>query len=261
MKVVLYLVLIIMGYSCQYNSKSYYEIINGDSFLISKDESKSITTLSQVKSGNLSGRCELQKDGKLYASGLIDMGKRTGTWKFYAENNKINSVIQYYNDSIVTTLDVKDFNFETVALDNIEFVVPINWKINKSKTEHIFFSAMKSDSNGGFNSNFTIIRDSIPSTSTFENYTNIAMNELVRSNPSIELVYQEYTNFNNLRGKRICFKLTVEGNSIGVITYIFNLDHTNLYIVNCTASNSNGNFLKYKGLYEEITSSFKKGNR
>ncbi|WP_159296058.1 PsbP-related protein [Tenacibaculum maritimum] len=224
-------------------------------------ETGEIKTHANIKDGIEHGvYFEYHRNGELSISGIKIKGKKNGLWKRYDSKGKIISAKQYYNDNVVHELELSDFIFKRIKLKNHEEIdVPKNWEmIPVNQSNQVLLSIRKNCSKYiKFCPTLNVIEEDRIASSNIDSFID-------KNN---ELLKKALNNFRIIKERKYEYDGTMfyeeiyagENNNLGIggiSTFVFT--KKKIYIITGNALNEKGNsFLKYEGLFKEITNSFR----
>lgn len=199
------------------------------------------------------------ENSNLKESGAMVNGLKNGVWKYYNTSGKLDNVAQYYNDKKVIDLDKVDYSFisKNIKSEKAEIILPINWQEeNKAESENVILICKKK-CDDIFCPNITLTKEIINSSVEFDEYLTKNYKLLAAGLPDFKEVKQSKLLIGNLPAMQLVYLTQINGIQIGgITTWIKNKD--TIYIITGMASNEKENgFLKYKGLFQEISFSFK----
>lgn len=196
------------------------------------------------------------------AEGFFNSGKKIGAWKEYDRKGNLIAAKHFVNDSLMFELDPSDFTFQDTIFknSNIKMKYPINWEIISFDSSSLLIACKKRcNEKEGFCQNFVL---------TFEKSDSLiersVENLLQLLKTSKKFTKFKLINIEELHNINKSFKITFvcreNGVKLGGVCFLFK-NNNNLYNFSFFASNSsNGEFVKYKDVADEIISSIKLNN-
>jgi hypothetical protein len=266
-KVALWLTLLLVG-ACQskQNTEQNMEKANNQSVaedtihteFYSNGNKKVVVNIEQ---GKYNGKYSFySENGKLSEEGIMIMGLKNGIWKYYDKDNYLQKVLEYDNDKILFELDKADFSLlpHVIEKERIEINVPINWKTDTNYNLPILLSSKKKcDVSVVFCPNFTLTKEALQKDMTFDDYLKFSYKLMGQKISYFKAVTQGQLLINGLPAFQIAYLGLVNGVKLGGVTTWINKGN-DVYIVTGLAINEkDSEFLKYKGLFQEVASSFR----
>jgi|GEM_PF-1854035 len=199
---------------------------------------------------------EYYENNILKSTGVKIKGKKNGVWKNFSTDNKLTEVNYFYNDSLYYSLDKNDFIFSIKNVtNNIKIKMPFHWERHQTDNERaLFISKKKCIDSLSFCPIITL---------TYENVGSSNINEYLEKNitllsdymPSYRKIKEREFEVNKNKAYELTYIATVNGIKIGALTtWVFHEDKC--YIITGMSTNElNNEFLKYEGLFKEISSS------
>ncbi len=223
----------------------------------SNGNKKIVTT---IKDGKYHGKySSFDEKGTIQEEGLMIMGLKNGVWKYYNGNKNIKKVLQYYNDSLIFELDKSDFSLlnHTIENERIEIKIPSNWKTeNGNAPQILLISQKRCDNSIVFCPNITFTKEELKEDMTFEDYLKFSFNLLQQKLPYFKAVAQGQIRIDGLSAFQLSYLTQVNGIKLGGLTTWINKGNK-VYVLTAMAINEkNSEFLKYKGLFQEVASTF-----
>jgi len=215
--------------------------------------------ISGQEKGELHGAySKFNSDGSLSEEGIMRNGLRNGVWKSYNKKGKLKSVKQYYNDSLLFDLDQLDFNFRevTIGQKGLKISVSKGWETSKKEMYPVILvSKKKCDDSVIFCSNITVVKDSLRDGVDFNTYLQLNYDLLQNQFNNFRLIARGNIKVGDFSAFQITYLMQTDGVKLGgITTWIKNGEI--IYVITGLALNEgNSDFLKYKGLFQEITSS------
>lgn len=236
-------------------------IVMEDSTYVRYYKNGSRKIIANIKNRKFHGKyIKLYENGKIAEIGVMVNGLKNGVWKHYNENATLIEVGQYYNDSLLYYLDKSDFSFlpQAIEQEKINISMPLNWQIGHGDDPSILLVSQKKCETTIFCPNIILTKEILKKNMDFSNYLQISFELLQKRLPFFKPVAKGEITIDNLSAFQITYLMQVNGVKLGGITTWINNDSI-IYIITGMANNeSHGEFLKYKGLFKEITDSFKR---
>lgn len=236
-------------------------------------DKKNNVKVEYFKTGEIKTRVELDdniehgnysrfyQNGDLAESGIKIRGKKNGLWKYYDTLGLIKSAVHYYEDSLVYNLDVEDFKFNPKKIDNdLTIEIPKNWEIiNNINEKNVLLTIRKKCSETiFFCPNLTIAQEkSFKTNDDIEVYLKLSDNILSSNFSNYRVIKERKYLFNKIIYFEKIYVGSAHNISIGgITTWIFKENKT--YVITGLALNEHENtFLKYEGLFKNITDNIK----
>lgn len=233
-------------------------IRNNDSLYVNYYHNGKTKNISSIKNGNFTGNYNsFHENDTLATQGIMVDSLKTGVWKFYNTRGQLHEVIHYSLDSAAFKLDPSDFQFmrESLPLNGavLQIEVPKTW-IFKRQTQKVVFTLQKTcKGNTGFCPVMTMTKDKLNEIS-FSKYVEETL-KLLPQMSVVEVVEQNELIIDGLPAFQVKYLSNPGGLLLGnIATFINHSD--NVYIIMASSTNqTRGEFLKYSGLFEEITNS------
>ena len=201
---------------------------------------------------------EFYKNKKIAVSGIKIKGKKNNLWKKYDSLGNLSSAVHYYNDSIISHLDINDFLYKKKRLGkNISLSIPEKWKVIEGVLHEQVLLSMKKvcDSEILFCPSLTV---------TYEFPVNIDKELSSYLKKSDSLLNVSFNNYKVLKEREYYHDSTlfyekiylgnIQGVNLGAVTtFVFSKDKT--YILTGIALNEkreDNSFLRYEGLFKDI---------
>lgn len=203
---------------------------------------------------------EKHDNGNVFVRGFLKKGLKEGVWKYYQKDGSLADVYLFSEDSLLFELDKDDFIFSAKSLNkhNASIEIPIKWEVVQEKESSLLLTANKLCGDSMiFCPNLTVVYESIQKSEIkFEEYIKKCINLLEQKFPYFKLVAAGDVSNEDHLGYQITYLMLIDNVKLGGITTWIN-NGSDVYIITGMASNEkNSEFLKYKSLFQEITSSF-----
>ncbi|RYD59283.1 MAG: hypothetical protein EOP56_00005 [Sphingobacteriales bacterium] len=191
--------------------------------------------------------------GNLDTQGLLISGMKTGVWKFY-NNDNIVGCAYYFNDTITFNLDKDDFITKHICFEGTNMCIsaPLSWEIgNIDKKLHY----VKKECRDSFCPNLGITVDTV--NGDLESRVNRDLSAFEKRYPQIKFIDKKRLLIDSKESIRIGYIFSSQGNNLGALsTWIKN--GKTVYIITGIAINEPaGEFLKLRGAFEEMSTSFR----
>lgn len=200
-------------------------------------------------------------NGNIAESGIMINGFKSGVWKGYNEKGILVNVAEYYNDKLLFNLDKSNFSLlpKAIEQEGIEINIPINWETKDGDTPNMLFvSQKKCDEATVFCPNITLTKEKLKDDMNLGDYLQSSIELLNKQLSNFKPVAKGEVLINGLSAFQITYLMQVNGVKLGGITTWINSNDTIYIITGMAINETNSEFLKYKGLFQEITDTFKK---
>jgi hypothetical protein len=202
------------------------------------------------------------ENGNIAETGRMIDNRKTNIWRYFDRDGVLKEVKIFGMDSLLFDMDPVDFVLSTknVEGESFEIDVPAAWN---TTTEHEDPVVMWTEKvcNDHFSPTITVTKQkiSIEKSTGFSDFVNSNFQLLQKEIPYFKPVAQESLIINDLQAFHLIYFFINDGVQMGGVTTWIYYGDGYVYIVTGTSINeSRGEFFKYKDLFVEVASSFRK---
>jgi len=218
--------------------------------------------IASTEGGKYHGKyTALYENGNIAESGFMVNGMKSGVWKNYNEQGVLDNVKEYYNDKQMFDLDKADFSLLSRALEQekIEINMPINWEVKGGDDPRLLLVSQKNcNESVAFCPNITFTKEKLKDEMDFNSYLQLSVDLLQKQLSYFKPVAKGEVLIDNLPAFQMTYLMQVEGIKLGGITTWINNNGVVYVVTGMAINEENSEFLKYKGLFQEVTDSFKR---
>jgi antitoxin component YwqK of YwqJK toxin-antitoxin module len=252
-------VLTIIG--CAQKKTVRYEVVDGDSVLIKfSPDGKIRESVSVIRNGYQNGLYKsYYPNGMIRETGHMKDDKRDGLWFFYNTDSTLLNAYHYSNDSIIKILDKSDFDFSEIIIPNnrLRINIPSAWAKNVVDQGEVLFTARKECGLGKFCPNIVITIYRPEQKYSFSAFTKQYLEFLRTAYPNVGVIYERSLIIDNKSAYQWALTFRQENVNLGAINTLVNAANGILIISEMAPNESTGDFLKYKGLFEQIAATLR----
>jgi len=262
-----YVVISIVLFSCEVKSKSIIqkegnikeETIVNDNIYLEYHNNGNKKIEANIQNGKFNGKyIKFYKNGSIEEVGIMVDGLKNNVCKKYDQKGILIEVNQFFDDNVTLSLSVTDFLLEDTILDSnrIKLGSPIYWDRVEIENTNVLFACQKKENKSVFSPNFTLTKEDLPI--NFDEYLKKNIEILENSLPFFKRIGQGNLIINNLPAYQISYLMLINGVKLGGVTTWINNNGV-IYVITGIAINEvDGEFLKYKGLFQEISRTFRR---
>lgn len=199
-------------------------------------------------------------DGQIEEQGLMINGTKNGVWKTYDNKGGINKVQEFYNDTLLFVLDESDFLFKQEVVDegNFEMMIPKEWEIIRNVDAPLLLISSKvCDETIKFCPNITISKEELGNQIDFSDYIQRNVDLLSQQLSYFKPIAKGDIEIDGNSAFQLTYLMQVEGVKLGGITTWIKANNYVYVITGMAINEKESEFLKYKGLFQEVTSTLK----
>ncbi|MFN8714131.1 MAG: hypothetical protein ACK5Z2_14885, partial [Bacteroidota bacterium] len=133
-RILVYLLLILLGINCSTSESQGDNSINTHDNTPIKNK-QNIDNIGGKEDSINKEYTEFIEDGMTIQRGKKKMGLKNGIWRRYNNDNKLETVLLYYQDSILFYLDTSDFRLtKKRIISSFSAAIPASWQeLNDNK--------------------------------------------------------------------------------------------------------------------------------
>jgi hypothetical protein len=232
-----------------------------DSIHIEYYENGNKKVLSSIKDGKFNGYYKsFYKNGNIAKSGEMINNKKNSTWRYFNTNGTLEEVKIFDEDKLLFDMDTIDFSLSTIDVEekNIKIDIPIHWdKITEYESPLLLTSQKKCDDSFVFCPSITITKEKLQNNYSFNGYVNISYQLLQKRLGYFKPVSKGNLIINGHPAFQLTYFMLVDDVKLGgITTWIYNDGY--VYIITGMSINEvDSEFLKYLGLFQEISATFR----
>lgn len=204
----------------------------------------------------------IAKDGTVRGRGYFFHGKPAGAWVRYDSLGNILSAAHLLDGKSLCELDKNDFYFTSWKNDTMgaSFMVPKSWKQIPSPNSALLVSFEKeiSDTTIRVKPNFNVTHAKLQPGDNLQSLARMELQMLQEKMGSVEVVDEAFITVDSCNAFRRYGKYSNGNASVGFLDLII-ISGNDAWFFSCEAQNkTQGEFLRYQGVFQEITESFRR---
>lgn len=236
-----------------------FTINNGDTVKLSYSANGKVREAATMKNGSMYGQFTTYFfNGNIQQQGHMNVGRRTGVWKLFGEDGKLKNVNVYHNDKLLHNLDIQDFTFRQYKADKdtLSINLPASWTISNKKDWELIMCRRPGEVNER-RPYISVVKDTSREAASFEKYCSRRKEAIGMMYPPGKLVAERRFRIGNRDCYQVAFSYR-EGNSeLGCVQTWIKMGNAIYSVAGVAGNDPAGDFLKFKGLFEEITASIR----
>lgn len=205
---------------------------------------------------------EFYKNGILKTKGKHNNGQRISIWRFYNDVEMLEKVKLYKDGESINEFGPKNFDLETVNINQLQFDVPISWDTQVNPEENILLTTVENIENVEFSSNFSVTITELSKTGySFQNIINLNLEAYKEQSNFFEIINQGKPNFNFPSHQVIYIIETHDGQRLAGVTTFVQIGDYAFNMTGLARNENKGEFIEYKVLFQEMSGSLKKQSK
>lgn len=205
---------------------------------------------------------EFYKNGILKTKGKHNNGQRISIWRFYNDLEILEKVELYQDGKIINEFGPKNFDLETVNINQLQFDVPISWNTQVNPEENILLTTVENIENVEFSSNFSVTIIELSKTEySFQDIVNLNLEAYKEQSNFFKIIDQGKPNFNFPSHQVIYIIETQDGQRLAGVTTFVRIGDYAFNMTGLARNENKGEFIEYKVLFQEMSGSLKKQSK
>lgn len=254
-----FVTLIINSCANERRRDSEIHIVNGDSVQITYNQDSGYkSTMFIIKNGHKNGLFKsYYSNGNTREIGLMKNNNKDGLWRLFDKHGNMASAFHYSNGILIAAPEKEDFNLKSVNLieGKVTVNVPSKWQTEViNSPDGVLLVSQKMCDTVVFCPNIIVSHHEMKNLA-FKTYIEEYVYSLKSNFPDFGIVYGNDVKINGKESYQMGIKLTKNNILIVAVLTIIKVNNE-VFIITGTSSNEDREFFKYKGLFEQIASTF-----